>query len=182
MATVLHVDSPQARGPTVPLLRHPRVASVRRSRRPIDGIEAALAVKGREGLRANGPASISSLRTHPSASETRRTSRAVPPTAPLLSFFKFPLRAPMRPPSLACAQTTLRRLPRRSRSLTFPLSTSVPTPTAPSPRNAPPSSRPPTRLPATLLRWIIRTRVTLGPTSCLDSRVGPHRPSRASSL
>ena len=31
MATVLHVDSPQARGPTVPLLRHLRVASAGRS-------------------------------------------------------------------------------------------------------------------------------------------------------
>ena len=37
---------------------------VRRSRRPIDGIGAALAVRGREGLRANGPAHISSLRAH----------------------------------------------------------------------------------------------------------------------
>jgi hypothetical protein len=37
---------------------------IRRSRRPIDGIEAALAVRTREGLRANGPAHVSSLRAH----------------------------------------------------------------------------------------------------------------------
>ena len=80
---------------------------VRRSRRPIDGTEAALAVRRREGLRANGPAHISSLRTHTfrirdEANLASSTAYRVP-TAPPLSFSKFPLRAPMRLPSLACA-------------------------------------------------------------------------------
>jgi hypothetical protein len=60
-----------ARGARVgPVLRGAQPADLgadqpaHRSRRPIDGIEAALAVRRSEGLRANGPAHISSLRTH----------------------------------------------------------------------------------------------------------------------